>query len=429
MRGSTPPASRVLRSSRVLVPLPPYRTKIKDKGIIYEVKRPTEESVFESQSPVSITGVTPLTSYNWIKAPVPTIAVPGSPPLWNPPDAAEIRVKRDVGRYFIAHNTAHYRKLPLEPLFRALYLEHPTFDINSIDIVADRGTLRRLLSFVSPGYRARKESYIIKVEVRNNTALFQFVDWRIIQNIRPHDLTQGFGHEFERTFTTDLVQKSKGHQRILAYRLGGLGFLVRHELDGYTSSSQDPTHLFPVKIPNKNKVEDKSALVVVKAGHTVPTQSTLELKTSRYKPTGLLSSSLVMPQLWLSQTPNLVRARYTAEGVFTPPEVEDMTDRMKAWEERHNTDLRHFVTMLKNIISAVKKEDTKKAIIKYSAKYKKLHVKKPCRGFRLLPRDLYDRFDQSYNEKPVGEIERATGEAKGESEERVSKCEEGEKAV
>jgi hypothetical protein len=33
---------------------------------------------------------------------------------------------------------------PLEPLFRSLYIEHPSFDINSIDIVTDRNNIRKL---------------------------------------------------------------------------------------------------------------------------------------------------------------------------------------------------------------------------------------------------------------------------------------------
>ncbi|RDW81184.1 uncharacterized protein DSM5745_04741 [Aspergillus mulundensis] len=333
---------------------------------VTEVTHPPKGST--SGSPVSITEVTHISSYNWIDASFPTIAVPGSPALWTPPKEPTLKVRKDVGRYFISQNTARYPKSPLEPLFRALYLEHPTFDIRSIDLVSDRGTLRRLLAFINPSLEIgkQKKSFRILVEVKKNTALFQYHDERIIQHVRPDDF-QGYGREFEKAFTTELVQRSTGHHGIVSYRLGGLKLMVRHELDGYTSSSHEPTHLFPVDVPDR--VENTSALTVRKAGHTVPRESTLEIKTCRAKQRGTYRISKILPQLWFSQTPKLVRASYRTEGLFTVPEVEDVTARMKEWEERHNADLHRFVMLLKDIIAAVK-ENGNKATVHYDYKRK-----------------------------------------------------------
>jgi hypothetical protein len=48
----------------------------------------------------SITNVKHLSSYNWIEAPTPTIAVPGSPALWSPPRAPR-QLQKDSGFVYI----------------------------------------------------------------------------------------------------------------------------------------------------------------------------------------------------------------------------------------------------------------------------------------------------------------------------------------
>jgi hypothetical protein len=65
----------------------------------------------------SITDVNHLSSYNWIEAPEPTIAVPGSPALWSPPKAPQ-QVAKDSGLIYSAQNAARHPESPLEPLFR-----------------------------------------------------------------------------------------------------------------------------------------------------------------------------------------------------------------------------------------------------------------------------------------------------------------------
>ncbi|KAL4785256.1 hypothetical protein BJX76DRAFT_325081 [Aspergillus varians] len=60
----------------------------------------TEISRSELGSPsekVSVTDVTHLSSYNWIEASAPTIAVPGSSAPWTPPKAFQNQVKEDKG--------------------------------------------------------------------------------------------------------------------------------------------------------------------------------------------------------------------------------------------------------------------------------------------------------------------------------------------
>lgn len=51
---------------------------------VADILRPDLAQI-ESTAEASITEVNHLSSYNWIEASEPTIAVPGSPALWTPP--------------------------------------------------------------------------------------------------------------------------------------------------------------------------------------------------------------------------------------------------------------------------------------------------------------------------------------------------------
>lgn len=112
-----------------------------------------------------ITDVKHLASYNWIEAPEPTIAVPGSPALWSAPQGSR-QIKKDSGFVYIVQNAARHPNSPLEPLFRALYIEQLSFEIDSIDVVTDRNNVRKLLSFVNPTQsRYGLNSFTIQVDM------------------------------------------------------------------------------------------------------------------------------------------------------------------------------------------------------------------------------------------------------------------------
>jgi hypothetical protein len=55
------------------------------------------------------------------------------------------QLKKDSGLVYVAQNAARHPESPLEPLFRALYIENPSFDISSVNIVSDRNDIRKLV--------------------------------------------------------------------------------------------------------------------------------------------------------------------------------------------------------------------------------------------------------------------------------------------
>ncbi|KAJ5699592.1 hypothetical protein N7536_002605 [Penicillium majusculum] len=303
----------------------------------------------------------------------------------------------DSGVYFIAENG------------------NPSFDIRSIDVVADRNTIRQLLSFINPGLE-RSQRFTIHVEVVKNTAILCRVGKQKLQFIKPGQHS-GFGHNFEQKYTIHRVKESSSHHRIISYNFGALKFLIRHETDGYvaadtagtsTSVNQSTHDSISSKMKSVSLSQTdvsphttltESGLSIRKDGEAVPLVSTLEIKTRSIKRP--LTIREVAPQLWISQTPKLVRAYHT-EGKFQPPEVEDAAAAVKSWEDQHQVDLRKLGALIHRIIE-VTKGCGGTATIERQAQSKKLTIDKADRD-RMLPMDLYSRWDE---EKPELEPEKS----------------------
>ncbi|EEQ35705.1 hypothetical protein McanMca71_007571 [Microsporum canis] len=358
---------------------------------IADIHRP--ESTDDKSGP-SITNVEHLASYNWIESSGPIIAVPGCPPRWSPPRTPK-KVPKDAGLIYIAQNACRHPESPLEPLFRSLYVEHPSYNIREVDLITDRNNVRKLLSFINPHLsKDGLEPFTIDVEITGNTAIFCRAETETHTFIGPHDF-RGYGHEFEKAFTTTEVSGSTGHHRIISYNFGGLKFIVRYETDAYVDDVSKPQsvdenvlnmmeNLSLSRPNNHSRLPTESGLIVQEDGKRVPIKSTLEIKTRvSHKPIDIQE---VLPQLWVSQTPNLVRA-YHSGGIFGPPEVKDVTREIAEWEECHADDLWRLVVLVKEIIRVVR-ENEGNAVLKYDGRSGSLAVW-AREGRRMLPDDLY----------------------------------------
>jgi hypothetical protein len=363
-----------------------------------------------------ITNVKHLASYNWIEAPTPTIAVPGCPPLWSALRVPK-RLKKDSGLIYIAQNAARHPDSPLEPLFRALYITNPLYNIRSVDIITDRNNIRKLLSFINPGStRNGLGTFTINIEITKNTAIFCRKEAATHEFIRPQEF-RDHSHEFEKANTTNQISSSTGHYRIISYRFGNLNFIIRHKTDGYVLLNTDTS----IPTPNSKEQENNnlsnlleslslsstnippttthagSRLTIREEGRVVPLESTLELKTRiSHKPLQLRE---VVPQLWVSQTPKLIRAYYT-KGTFQVPEVEDVAVQVKRWEEGNRNDLRKLAALISKVLEIVKGCGGN-AAVKYDDTRDKLVVWK-ADGETMLPRDLYCKWDDVGNSEDTG---------------------------
>ena len=367
--------------------------------------------VLETAESASITDVKLLSSYNWIETSnaTPTIAVPGSPALWSAPGGPQ-RPKKDSGLIYIAQNAARHPDSPLEPLFRALYIMHPSFDIRLTDVVTDRNNVRKLLSFIDPSStRNGLEAFTMNIEVKKNTAIFCRDETKTMEYIGPEEF-RGYGHEFEKKYTIAQITGSTGHQRIISYRFGDLNFIVRHQTDGYVDTdtrmpspkaktqTQDSLSnmLGAMSLSSANSSPGincaGSKLVIKEEGQVVPWESTLEIKTRVLKKP--IEIEEIISQLWVSQTPKLVRA-YHKYGTFRTPVVEDVTAEIKSWQERKQNELRQLAALIRKIINLVK-ESGGKAVLRYEVEGDKLVI---CKAEKkdVLPIELYSKWDDVYD--------------------------------
>lgn len=378
----------------------------------------------------SIADVKHLSSYNWIEATTPTIAVPGSPALWSPPRALpQLKKKKDWSLINIAQNVARHPHSPLEPLFRALYITNPSFDIRSIDVVTDRKNIWKLLSFVNPRLTHRNGLgvFTINIEMAKNTAIFSGAVTTTHEWIKPVEF-RGFGNEFEKAYTISQISGSTGHHRIISYRFGGLNFMIRHETDGYieTRRSKEPednrsvsSMLESMSLSSTNSSSHPtlpgSKLAIQEEGQAVALESTLEIKTRVFHKLKPIDIQELAPQLWISQTPKLVRA-YHRKGKFKQPEVENVAAQIRQWEDGNQTDLRKLATLIKKILIIVRGY-AGAVKVRYDVWEDELIVWKVDTEEQkvLLPKDLYSKWDdEDYNsEAAKAEKTRAKTNGKG----------------
>ncbi|KAH8199452.1 hypothetical protein TruAng_006390 [Truncatella angustata] len=308
---------------------------------------------------VSIDNVKHLASYNWLEEPSPTIVVPGSPNLWLAPEGLR-GVKKDSGHIYINQNAARHSDSPLEPLFQALNTTMPSYNIFSADVVTDRNNLRKLFEFAGRDKPAHElEPFTMEVEVLGNTA-------------------------------------------IISYNLGGLNFIIRHELQGFVdddliSSVPDSLVKQTDQLPRKMdclSIADRHSftstpipLTVQELGRNVPIEQTLAIKTR-----GLhrdLTINELAPQLWISQTPKLVRA-YHEKGTFRPTHPEDISKQIKEWENNSQERLNIFITLIRKILEAVKRIGGR-ATVKYDIQHDELDISE-LSTLSLLPEDIRSKW-------------------------------------
>ncbi|TDL17770.1 hypothetical protein BD410DRAFT_729467 [Rickenella mellea] len=276
-----------------------------------------------SSSGVKITNVRPVASYSWIEAPIPTIAVPGSPNIWT--DERIRRVPADSGFYIINQNS--YRMgpnaSPLAPLFAAVD-ELGEYDYASLDVVTDRNNLRQLLRWIAG--TVDPEGFRIDIESSGKTCI---LTRRLEKNSEVIREFRGFGHEYEKAATTPApgCENATGHHRIISMNIADLKVLQRFEVDAcaVTSVREDwPQSISGIQIYRTT------------SPRLVPQSSLIELMTrASHK---LLNWSEVYPQLYLSQTPHLYLAKHR-KGVFMdvekiPIDGEEMEPYMREVEQR-----------------------------------------------------------------------------------------------
>ncbi|KAK6495135.1 hypothetical protein TWF481_003163 [Arthrobotrys musiformis] len=122
-------------------------TKIYVSGLAAPTDIPDRTPIIEGTATVS--------SYNWlaeheVESYVPTIQVPGAPPLLNFPETSPpMQLLKDAGHHFVDQNAARMAgKSGLIPGLAACYAYKKDFNITDYDVVTDRNNLIKLFELI-----------------------------------------------------------------------------------------------------------------------------------------------------------------------------------------------------------------------------------------------------------------------------------------
>lgn len=335
-----------------------------------------------------ITDCMTVTSYNWLDRAKPTIIVPGQPHFSFELELADTnrqtckvdalaeprQLKPDDGQYFRDPNAAHHPKHPIEPAILSVLAQN-AYDPRDNDVVACGSTLGNLLRFI----RGEDKHFRLLVELVERAVFF------IRRENTPRELipdVKGYGHSFPEAYTTwDAdVEGSVSHQRVLSYRFGGLGFLMRFEGDGYILAKGEDEKDSHIGTSEANEGNAKGAvdalaaaldhsrvtavapsagsgLTVSSAGTLVDQERIFDLKTRsiRRKEAATFEDTFAdqLPRLWVSQVPKFILA-YHDRGKFEDVTVKDARKDVKAWEMEQVDALSRLAALIHHIVGLIK---------------------------------------------------------------------------
>lgn len=256
------------------------------------------------------------------------------------------------------------------------------------DVVTCGSTIGNLLRFLE----GEDKPFRILVKLVGETVFL------IRREKTPHELipdVYGYGHSFPEAYTTwdSEVKGSTSHQRVIAYRFGGLGFLLRHEGDGYiagddpdegsTSMFPNPDHsgvgeelehlsaaLAGNRVTSKLRKDSYTELKVIRAGKLVSQDRMFDLKTRsvRKKESETLEDTLggLLRRLWVAQIPNFILPNHT-RGVFDEINVRAVQEEVDDWESSHAEVLSRLAALIHHIIGLAKDRSDKKLELRHDA--------------------------------------------------------------
>jgi hypothetical protein len=333
--------------------------------------------------------------------------IKGVPGRWIEPQVP-VRIPQDRGARFVDQNAARNPEYPLEPLFRSIFTVKPDFDPKEIDIVSDRNNIRKLFSIIS---ERPIDDFLIKIELVGDTLLLTRRERQAREAIIGF---HGFGHEFEKRFTSfpkvNELDKSTGHHRVIQYELGGLKVILRFEVDSYDSTlaphgnlrptshqsiddltgelrtlalNQGPEQVFSSDLSETN-------LVVRQGGFEVSHKSLIEIKTRAARRPILLDE--VGLQLWFAQICHL-KIGYHKGGAFQRVETRDFEKNgdFEALKQEYGNDLKRLVVLVRYIKGILKSSDKKRATLVFEKGELWLHEQIGDR--HALPPDLMRKWD------------------------------------
>jgi hypothetical protein len=308
---------------------------------------------------------------------------------------------------------------PFEPMFAALDHMKPDFDFGAVDVVTNRNSLRKLLSFASGRV---SESFRIDVNMVHGT-MFLTRQERSTTDKSQGSRNAGYGHNFERTFTEAEkgLEDSSGHHRVVRYKMGELDCVVRFEADTWCDDPSKgeeelDTDVGPVDEDGgperdsedvlasltKLSLDDSKARTkkparnqykptrVVPRGHVIPSTTLAEIKAKKKK----VSLVEALPQLWFGRTPLLLSAIHN-EGTFTVPVAKvNIGEKFQEWEIQQQEVLQKMVGLITELRDVAKGAKGGRCVVLCEHKIKplRLEVLESTARKVVLPEEIVKRY-------------------------------------
>ncbi|KAI9443011.1 hypothetical protein H4582DRAFT_1151111 [Lactarius indigo] len=309
---------------------PDLKEGLDTTGVIETIPTPAHPTVPEY---FPIDNVKYIASYNWIDAEKPTMVVPGSPAIWTG-RAVPFTLQPDDGYVYFDQKNAQLAQYPMLPLFTAADAIHdqevaPPVDWPSVDVVADRNGLRKLLRWLDPSPGRAVRDFRIDVELVGTKTLV----------LRRWESPTGWGHtnrSYGHAFQAEMTRAapdcpSSGHYRVVAYDMFNMKMIVRFGVDAClpspdssiaTTSIDDsnladaPSSVIAQQTPTSTTTTVSPAIDIVRAGMQVPQDALVEVVSRSVYYLDQLDWNELYPQMALSQTP-MLRLGVHERGEFT----------------------------------------------------------------------------------------------------------------
>ncbi|KAI0021313.1 hypothetical protein F4780DRAFT_297814 [Xylariomycetidae sp. FL0641] len=296
---------------------------------------------------VKITNCKYAASYSLGEVTEPTIFVPGEPAAWRPP-ALPSRLPLDLGQHYRDQNGVRYPDHPLTPAVQSLFTLDPSLDPSTVDFLGCASTLSDILAFC----RSLDATFHFDVELIGSTVFF-------VRNHKDQTISDahGYGQSFLNRFTTygEDESRTRSHQRIVSYHLGGLRCLVRFECDGNLDIPEGNGNSKRLNVGFRGSERIPSI-----PGHQsckiIPQTAILRImiRSTRRRALNYRDRHYLLPGLWLRQIPNLV-VGYHDLGEFCEIRQRHVGKDLLNWESDLSWELNVFVSVLRRIIAEAKK--------------------------------------------------------------------------
>ncbi|KAI6839932.1 hypothetical protein KC332_g2998 [Hortaea werneckii] len=373
---------------------------------------------------LGITAVEAIASYNWLNSPDPVLLVPGTPPLWHPPDNP-VHLPPDTGTFFIDPNAGLMPTSPMEPLFRAVLHQHPAFSFSDLDLITDRWALSRFFS--------SKNDWSLGAQVVKGKIIFMRLEPEKEMKIQPHQF-RGFRRNFEKAFLEYQgdCRGSRAHYQIITYKLGGMKIMLRHAAAGYFAAAEttkqpldgatapsltSARYTSPTTPPMTAARQQGNLHIIPTADHHVPRSALFELSTSKKVSTLEGYKQHEVPEQWIAQTWGYIRAapmetrwdRQTSKirGTFSKEtidvrRVEAGGGEIDEWERENQERIRRLCGRLGDVVRRLRGAcqgggggSGECFVLQPDRGTIRIRAAGADDGVRGLPRDLIERLEQA----------------------------------